>query len=134
MPERKRYTIAVDFDGVIHSYVTPWIAAFVIPDAPVPGAMLWLYTMIQKFEVNIFTTRGKSWRGRRTVREWLKRYAGGMWNGHDDARGLKNVRITATKEPALIYLDDRAVRFDGKNFPSVEEVHKLRPWSVVRRV
>ena len=38
----KKFTVAVDFDGVIHSYTTLWFTASVIPDPPVPGAIEWL--------------------------------------------------------------------------------------------
>ena len=123
-----RYTVAVDFDGVIHRYDSPWIAHHVIPDAPVDGAIEWLHSIIQRFDVVIFTTRGKTWRGRRAVRAWLRRHAQMLWWPSPDCRGLEDVRVTAVKPPALIYLDDRAVRFDGVNFPSSKEVHKLKPW------
>lgn len=33
----KKQTVAFDFDGVIHSYVTPWVASEIIPDPPVRG-------------------------------------------------------------------------------------------------
>ena len=71
-----RYTVAVDFDGVIHSYLTPWKNAHTIPDPPVDGAIVWLWEILQSFDVVIFSTRCKSWRGRRAMRQWLKRYAG----------------------------------------------------------
>lgn len=67
-----KYTIAVDFDGVIHSYVSPWKAEHIIPDAPVEGAIDWLVRMLKHFDVVIFTTRGRTWRGRRAVRAWLR--------------------------------------------------------------
>ena len=35
---QRNYSIAVDFDGVIHSYTSKWVAADVIPDPPVSGA------------------------------------------------------------------------------------------------
>lgn len=38
----ERYTVAVDFDGVLHRYDTPWINAATIPDPPVDGAIEWL--------------------------------------------------------------------------------------------
>ena len=31
----KKQTVAFDFDGVIHSYVTPWVSIEIIPDHPV---------------------------------------------------------------------------------------------------
>lgn len=42
-PDRpQRYTLAVDFDGVLHQYTTPWSNAATIPDPPVDGAIAWL--------------------------------------------------------------------------------------------
>lgn len=128
-PNGERYTVAVDFDGVIHSYTSPWVAPHIIPDAPVDGAISWLFRTIQRFEVVIFTTRGKTWRGRWAVRRWLRRHAGNLWNESPGARGLEDVTVTATKPAALIYLDDRAYRFTGTNFPDAEEVHRARPWN-----
>lgn len=124
----KKYTIAVDFDGVIHSYVQPFIAKHVIPDPPVEGAIEWLHRMIQKFEVVIFTTRGSTWRGRRAVRAWLKKYAEGMWYEAPGYRGLEDVKVTDRKIAALVYIDDRAIRFDGMNFPNADDIHLARPW------
>lgn len=121
--------VAVDFDGVIHAYTSPWVAAHVIPDGEVGGAILWLYDTIQHFDVAIFTTRGKTWRGRRAVRRWLQEKSGNLWYESPERRGLEDVTVTAKKIPALIYLDDRAVRFDGQNFPTVQQVHAARPWN-----
>ncbi len=47
----KRYSVAVDFDGVLHSYTTPWVNAHTIPDPPVEGAIAWLYAIGQRFDV-----------------------------------------------------------------------------------
>ena len=132
MSDKKKYTVAVDFDGVIHSYTSPWVNAHTIPDLPVYGAIEWLYSTIQNFEVTIFTTRGKTWRGRRAVKQWIRRHAGHLFYEHPGMRGLEDVRVTATKDAALIYLDDRAVRFDGSNFPTAQQVHQLRPWNKPR--
>jgi hypothetical protein len=125
----KRYTVAVDFDGVIHSYSSPWIAAHVIPDPPVENSIAWLHTTLQSFDIVIFTTRGKTWRGRRAVRRWLYAQANMLWYPAPGYRGLEEIRVTDRKVAALIYLDDRAIRFDGANFPSKDEIHGLRPWN-----
>lgn len=132
MSDGKKYTVAVDFDGVIHSYTSPWVAAHIAPDLPVPGAIEWLYSTLQNFEVTIFTTRGKSWRGRRAVRQYLRRYGGHLFYESPGMRGLEDVKVSAKKDAALIYLDDRAVRFDGVNFPTAQQIHQLRPWNKVR--
>lgn len=126
----KRYTVAVDFDGVLHSYTSPWAGAHRIPDPPVDGAIEWLWRTIQKFDVVILTTRGKWFWGRWAVRRWLHKHAGeGLWYEQMGTRGLEDVKVSATKEAALIYLDDRAYRFDGTNFPTPEQIHAARPWN-----
>lgn len=125
-PER-RYSIAVDFDGVIHSYTSRWFSAEVIPDPPVPGAIEWLNEISHRFNVIIFTTRGKTLEGREAVAAWLKLH------GFSSAAGGAGCEITAVKPPALIYLDDRAVRFDGQNFPTADQIHReLIPWNKKR--
>ncbi len=129
----KRYTVCVDFDGVIHRYDTPWINAYTIPDEPVDGAIEWLHRTIQRFEVAIFTTRAKSWRGRRAVRAWLRKHSGNLWWGAPRSRGIEEVSLPKTKPPALVYIDDRGYRFTGSNWPSAEEVHRLLPWHKEQR-
>lgn len=132
-PTGERYTIAVDFDGVIHSYTTPWINAHTIPDPPVEGAIEWLGQMVQKFQVIIHTTRGETWRGRRAIRAWLKRYSQALWWPAPGFVGIEEVRVVYKEPKALIYLDDRAVRFEGPGtFPTAEQIHRARPWNKQR--
>lgn len=125
----KKYTVAVDFDGVLHSYTSPWAGASVIPDPPVAGAIEWLSRLIQDFEVVVFSTRAKWWFGRRAMRRWLKTQAGNLWYESMGYRGLEDVAFSATKGAALVYVDDRAWRFDGQHFPSAQEIHAARPWN-----
>lgn len=129
-PADERYTVAVDFDGVLHSYKKPWVNAHTIPDPPIPGAIEWLAITIQKMDVVIFSTRCKTWRGRRAVRRWLKEHSGMLWYDSPAAQhGIEDVRLSYQKPPALVYIDDRAFRFEGV-FPSVEQIHRLKPWKV----
>jgi hypothetical protein len=130
---KPHWTVAVDFDGVIHSYTTPWINAHTIPDPPVPGAMRWLHHTVQSFNVVIYSTRCKTWRGRRAIRAWLKEHSGILWEQIPGFRGLEDVELSREKPPALIYVDDRAYRFTGENWPSKDEIHKLRPWNKAAR-
>lgn len=117
-----KYTVAVDFDGVIHSYSSPWVNPETIPDPPVTGAIEWLNGIVDDFTVVIFTTRGKTIEGRGAVRKWLEE------NG---ARGaIIASDITSDKPPALIYIDDRAYRFEGPGtFPTTQQIHAARPWN-----
>ena len=76
--------ICVDFDGVIHSYTSGWQGIAQVTDPPVDGAIKWLEahlpvpeslcTMAPKYEgpiVQIYSSRSKSWRGRRAMKKWL---------------------------------------------------------------
>lgn len=121
-----KYTIAVDFDGVIHSYTSSWKGAGYIPDAPVPGAIEWLNKMQEKFDIVIFTTRGKWFWNRWKIKAWL-------WDNGYTEQGAETwtdlkIKVTATKPPALIYIDDRAWRFNGV-FPGPQTVHRMIPWN-----
>lgn len=124
----ERYTVAVDFDGVLHRYDSSWVNAHTIPDGPVSGAIEWLCETIQKMDIVIFSMRCKTWRGRRAVRRWLKIHAGLLWYDAPGFRGIADVTLSYTKIPALVYLDDRALRFEG-TFPSVTEIRNARPWN-----
>lgn len=126
--EPKKYTVAVDFDGVIHSYTTPWVDAKTIPDPPVVGAISWLFRLIQRFEVAIYSTRNHQRGGVSAMRKWLKLHADALWYESPGHRGLEEITFPKTKPAALVYVDDRAFRFDGENFPEAEEIHALRPW------
>lgn len=128
-PKNERYTVAVDFDGVLHRYNSPWINAHTIPDLPVPGAIDWLWRTFQAFDIVIYSTRCKTWRGRRAVRNWLRRYVGHLWYESPAGPGLEDIRLSYEKPPALVYLDDRAIRFTGENFPTPAEIHAARPWN-----
>jgi hypothetical protein len=119
-PKGERYTVAVDFDGVIHSYTSPWAGADVIPDPPVPGAIEWLLEISKKFTVVLFTTRGETNAGQYAVRAWLDKH------GWPSGRAWPDV--TNSKPHALVYIDDRAWRFEGR-FPTAHEIHGMRPWN-----
>lgn len=119
-PAGERYTVAVDFDGVLHSYTSPWINAETIPDPPVPGAVEWLNSIWKDFDVVIHTTRGATPQGVAAVYQWL------AVNGFCGQIKL----VTNIKPPALIYLDDRSYRFEGPGtFPSAEQIHRAKPWN-----
>lgn len=114
------YTVAVDFDGVIHSYTSGWQGAHVCSDPPVEGAIEWLTKTARKFTVVILTTRGDQEGGNEAVMEYLY-----TW-GYDGPPLL----VTSKKIPALVYIDDRAYRFTGPDsWPDAHMIHSMRPWN-----
>lgn len=128
--------ICVDFDGVIHSYTSGWEGVHIITDDPVDGAIEWLEdhlpvpdslcAMAPQHDgpiVQIYSSRSKSWRGRRAMKKWLLKH--GMHPGYINEGILK----FPTKKPAAyLTIDDRAICFDGK-FPSSEEMVSFKPWN-----
>jgi len=127
--------ICVDFDGVIHSYSSGWKGVSVIPDPPVSGAIKWIEkhlpvpdeicAMAPEYkgpEIQIYSSRSKSWRGRRAMKKWL------IDNGLHPAYIYENIlRFPVKKPAAFLTIDDRAICFDG-NFPDSEKMMSFKPW------
>ena len=127
--------ICVDFDGVIHSYKSGWQGVGNIPDPPVKGAIEWLEkhlpipdavcAMAPKHTgptVQIYSSRSKSWRGRRAMKKWLVK------NGLHPSYITDNIlKFPIKKPPAFLTIDDRAICFDG-TFPSTEEMMSFKTW------
>ena len=127
--------ICVDFDGVIHSYKSGWRGVAVIPDPPVPGAIEWLECHLPVPDcvcamkpphegpiVQIYSSRSKSWRGRRAMKRWL--VENGLHPGYI-REGI--LRFPVKKPPAFLTIDDRAICFDGV-FPTAQQMLSFRPW------
>lgn len=113
-------TICIDFDGVIHSYMTPWESADIIPDPPVPGAFPFLVEcMANGFQVAIFSTRSLQDSGITAMMHWFLRH------GFSEARFFT---FPSVKPPAILYIDDRAFLFEGR-FPSITYINCFRPWN-----
>lgn len=129
-------TIAVDFDGVIHSYTSGWMGAHVIPDPPVEGAIEFLSYLCNDgigANVVIFSSRAKTWRGRRAIRAWLYEHSGPHWQENWQYQGIESIKITSVKPAASVYIDDRAHRFEG-TFPaldrkSIKAMVDRKPWN-----
>lgn len=118
MSESKQ-TIAIDFDGVLHEYLSPWSGATVVRDGPVRGAQQAVADYLERFEVVVFSTRAHQEGGVEAMRAWLTE--------HGFPAGLK-IWTEPGKPPAIVYIDDRAYRFEGV-WPSVERLRNERPWN-----
>lgn len=107
-------TIAVDFDGVIHSYDRGWADGLIYGEL-LPGAREGLAALMTETAVVVHTTRDAE-----PVVEWLTArgipavteqvasetgWVGVFWNDQT------TLLVTSRKLPAVAYLDDRAVRF-----------------------
>lgn len=113
-------SICVDFDRVIHQYTTPWSHASIISDPPVAGAFEWLTEMVDHYIVNIFSSRSDHPEGVEAMQEWFKTH--GL-----SPLVLCYLRFPTHKPPAVLYIDDRAYRFEG-TFPTVKQIAEFEPW------
>jgi hypothetical protein len=119
-------TVCVDFDGVLHSYTSPWPGSVsIIPDPPVDGALDFLRSLCQaNYRVVIFSTRCREYPGHEggaaAIRTWLQAH------GLED-QYLDVLVLSSEKEAAIIYLDDHGWQFRGK-FPTLHEIANFTTW------
>jgi hypothetical protein len=93
-------TVAVDFDGVIHTYASGW-TGYEPTDGPEPGALEFIERLISDgYRVVIMSSRAHTADGRRHIQRWLLRY------------GFPVLEVTAQKVMAVAYVDDRAVPYE----------------------
>lgn len=129
MTKKYKPILCLDFDGVIHSYTSGWKGARNIPDAPVEGAIEFMYKALNEgLDVVVHSSRSHHWGGRRAMRAWLKQHAGMLWYESMGAQGLEDVRFVLFKPAALVMLDDRALTFTG-TFPALEALRAFKPWN-----
>ena len=98
--DRKRWekTIALDFDNVIHDYKGELTPACTGP--PVPGAIEGMKALLERgFFLVVFTAREELG----PIVQWLAKY--GLYVD------LETLVVTNHKPKALVYVDDRAIRF-----------------------
>ena len=111
-------TVVFDFDGVIHSYTSGWWGDAIVADPPVPGIREAIAEIrAAGYEVVVVSTRTASELGRQAVMEWL------------DKHGIEVDHVYAEKPPAIVYIDDRAICFDGHPETLLGKIQTFKPWN-----
>ena len=122
--------LCLDFDGVIHSYSSGWKGAAVIPDAPVAGAMQFIWDATNHFRVAVFSSRSNQPGGLDAMQAWLQHHFRTFWGTHatqaDDK--FSDIEWPKEKPAAMITIDDRAITFDG-TWPRIEDLKAFQPWN-----
>ena len=103
--------IAIDFDGVVHGNSKGFHGGTVY-DSPIPGSIEAIKELSKKYTIILFTAKVKPDRplvngktGEELIWEWLKQY--------NISQYIKE--ITCEKPRAVVYIDDRAIRFEDWN-------------------
>lgn len=121
IPERRntdmKKTVVFDFDGVIHSYTSGWKGITNIPDPPVAGIKKAI-TEIRAtgYEVVVVSTRCASLDGLYAVEDYLRLHE------------IEVDAVQAEKPPATVYIDDRAICFDGNPSTLLGKIQTFKPW------
>ena len=110
-------TVVMDFDGVIHSYISGWQGADKCPDPLVEGIDEVIKDLRKDYKVVIVSSRAETVEGRLAIRDYLKKY-----NIEVDGIGCE-------KPPAIVYIDDRAICFNGDTANLAEQVRNFKPWT-----
>lgn len=104
-------TIAIDFDGVIHSFELGFHDG-TIYGTPIDGSIEAIKRIAKKYTIVIYTAKAKQDRplingktGTELVWEWLKKYKLDQY--------IKD--ITAEKPRCICYIDDKAIQFKNWN-------------------
>jgi len=121
-------TLAIDFDGVIHSYTSGWKEVGICEDPPVPGAMTALREYVSKYTVCIFSSRSADMDGIEAMKRYLRLH---LVDEFGDSVGMyiySKLKFPMDKPPAHMTIDDRGFQFTG-TFPTLEYIEAFKPWN-----
>lgn len=109
-------TVVFDFDGVINSYTHGWQGASTITDPPVAGIKEEIAKIRGKYKVVIMSSRAATPAGRSAIARYL------------DKHGIIVDNIVDHKIPAHVYIDDKAIPFNGKTSNLMSDIEVFTPW------
>lgn len=112
-----KQTVVFDFDGVIHSYASGWKGESVIPDPPVSGIREAISDIRNAgYAVAVVSSRCSSESGLAAILRYLEN------------NDIVVDAVMKEKPPAIVYIDDRAICFDGNASSLLEQVRSFVPW------
>ena len=140
-------TMCLDFDGVIHSYTSPWTHAARIDDPPVDGAFDFIIRALSRdWQVVVHSSRlGQSPNAPEAMIRWFLVHGfpeDKLANDAGDEEAISQLwdefprlgirepclRLSALKPAAFITLDDRALTFMGQ-WPDLDMLLLFKVWN-----
>ena len=114
-----KQTIILDFDGVIHSYSSGWQGSpEIINDPPVDNVREAIQELRKDYRVVVLSSRSHQEGGIPAMKKWLKKY------------NIEVDDVVRNKVPATVYVDDRAINFDGVwDKHMIDRIKEFRPWT-----
>ncbi len=110
-------SICLDFDGVINSYKSGWQGETIIPDPLVLDTKAAIDRLRKEgWRVLVYSTRCKTAKGREAIRKYLRE------------NGIFVDEICTDKPTALIYVDDRGLKFNGEWSQTLREIATYKNW------
>lgn len=125
-------SVCIDFDGVIHSYERGWQGGHLYGSV-VPGFFDWAEQCCSKLSLIIYSSRSGDGFSHAAMREWLELHFNEWKTHHRQARLMfHHFDFRTSKPPALVYIDDRAIKFNGQwDDPalSADAILAFTPWN-----
>lgn len=113
-----KQTVVFDFDGVIHSYTSGWQGTTVVADPPVPGIKESIADIREAgYKVVVVSTRCNTIPGMEAITKYL------------DEHEIVVDAVLKDKPPAIVYIDDRAICFDGRPETLLNKIKVFKPWN-----
>jgi hypothetical protein len=133
--------LAIDFDGVIHSYDRGWQDGSIYGTV-VPGFFEWAERAKEHFRLVVYSSRSKTDEGLAAMKawliiQWLERSNSDEVLEIDRHGSLAGFEFSHEKPPAFLTIDDRAIRFDGDwsaDYLDPATLLQFKPWMLEKKV
>lgn len=123
-PKKKSQTLAIDFDGVIHGYSKGWNGGEIY-DPPVEGVSEALHRFKEEgYKIYIYSTRSN-----KTFRKTDEPDQKPLMEAYLKEHHIPFDKIwTFGKPMAHIFIDDRALKFEGDWKQTTNDVLEYKTW------
>ena len=110
----KQKTVCLDFNGVVHSYTTPWKDIYTIADGPVEHTA-WAIKSLRNigYRVVVFSARSDP----DAILDWL------------DKHDIEVDEVCSKKPGASVFVDDKAVTFRGSWADTIVDIQEFKQWN-----